>query len=211
MGNFSGKPARALVGVEAAAPVAARILEQLYAGRTTTWYPVPDSVARRKVCAVSGMPAKEICAARTTDYCIRGVSSDQPCSVHEKIKEKIVEVWPVELAAWFKHQGRQWAEKTPVPFFAAKPKIISPPPKQTYVLAPFQQVGTGQADAGAASQNVLLKAASRGDKVYWFVDNTLYRACSAQDQTFWPLQPGTHKIVCADDSGRSASVVINVQ
>jgi penicillin-binding protein 1C len=198
MGNFSGRPARALVGVEAAAPVATRIMEQLYAGKTPPWYPMPDSVAARKVCALSGMPGKDICAAQTTDYYIRGVSSDLPCSVHVQAPEGIVEAWPVELAAWFRSHGQD-REARAAGNPRCPPKIVSPASRQTYVLA------------DASAQRVLLKAASGDDRVYWFIDDTLYRACSPSEQTFWPLRPGTHKIVCADEGGRAASVVIDVQ
>ena len=208
MGNFSGMPAKALVGVEAAAPVAAGIMERIYGDRAPTWYPVPKGVVTRKVCAVSGMPAKEICAAQKTDYCIQGVSADVPCTVHQLVKvdgetrqERVVESWPTALASWFRAHGQDRGAPPAVADQSHNPKIISPAPRQTYCLA----------DAGASSQKVLLKAACAGDRLYWFVDDTLYRSCSSQDQTFWPLQPGRHKIVCADDSGRSAATVINVQ
>jgi penicillin-binding protein 1C len=208
MGNFSGKPANALVGVEAAAPVAARIMERIYGNLSPTWYAVPKGIVTRKVCAVSGMPAKDICAAQRTDYCIQGVSADVPCTVHQLVKaegepgqEQVVESWPTALAAWFRAHGQHRGAPPAASDPGLKPKILSPAPRQTYCLA----------DAGASSQKVLLKAACAGDRLYWFVDDTLYRSCSSQDQTFWPLQPGRHKIVCADAAGRSASTVINVQ
>ena len=82
-----------------------------------------------------------------------------------------------------------------------KPRILSPVSQQTYVLA----------EGEGSHQELLLKAATAGAKVHWFVDGALYRTSSPMEQTFWPLQRGTHKVVCSDESGRSASAVIHVQ
>ena len=54
LGNFNGKPARALVGMTAAAPVAARILDQISRPGLRTWYRRPESwwLDRRPPCVV---------------------------------------------------------------------------------------------------------------------------------------------------------------
>ncbi len=44
LGNFNGKSSKALVGLEAATPVAVRIFDWLYAGKTLVWYAKPAMV-----------------------------------------------------------------------------------------------------------------------------------------------------------------------
>ncbi len=44
IGNFNGKSSKALVGLEAATPVAVRIIDWLYEGKSLVWFTKPDSV-----------------------------------------------------------------------------------------------------------------------------------------------------------------------
>lgn len=228
IGNFSGKPSAELVGIRAAAPVAAGIIEQLYGNRPISWYRMPDQVGSRTVCAVSGRPAGDNCPTTTTDLFIRGRSGDRPCSVHEiamidrktgtrlcrhcadgrAFDVRSVESWPAPLAAWFRqYDGSRvlsprhfpgCAGGSPV---AAPPRILSPADGESYVF--LSEIG--------GNQKLLLQARSDSDRLYWFVDGDLFTSSDVADRTFWALQRGRHTIVCADDVGRSSSVTIDVR
>jgi membrane carboxypeptidase/penicillin-binding protein PbpC len=142
---------------------------------------------------------------------IPGVSSERPCSIHVAVKSegetaaRVIEVWPDELGGWLRqHGGRPPAtSRTPgrMSDDGSKPQIISPMPRQTYVL----EEGAGD------RQKLLFQAASAGGRVYWFVDGALYRDCPPDEPTFWTLSRGDHKVTCSDDSGHSATVAISVQ
>jgi penicillin-binding protein 1C len=228
MGNFAGKRARGLVGMDAAAPVAARIMSLIYRENASTWYPLPACVGIRPICAASGMALGGNCKNRASDYFLRGISSAQPCSVHVAIRvdmetgcrlygscppgractERVVEIWPSGLAFWFSRHERYSAQVPPdfpgcalVGDRAPNPCILSPASRQAYV---FQE-------NAPLPQNLLLKAASASERVYWFIDGALYKDCPPDEQTFWPLQRGVHKVVCSDEFSRSASVVIDVR
>ena len=229
LGNFSGRPSKALVGLRAAAPVAARIIDQIHSDRPSKWFERPDRVGTREICASSGRPSGPHCRAPEEGLFIRGHSPEEACSVHTLVRidqqtgtrlcrhcspgreshEMTMEVWPVELADWFRtnQRGRTIAP----PHFAGcprliasgqSPKILSPPPGQTYLFRPRE---------GDRTQRVLLQAASSGGRLFWFVDGGLHAACASSEPTFWPLAKGRHTIICADHAGRSASVDIEVR
>ncbi|NQT21462.1 MAG: penicillin-binding protein 1C, partial [Planctomycetes bacterium] len=161
VGNFSGRPAKALVGIQAAAPIAARIMDQLHTGRPPGWFSRPEGIGRREVCSVSGMPAGEHCGARSAALYISGRSATRRCTIHEQVKidretgallcrncakgrdyaSKVVEAWPVQLASWLRvHQPDR--SLAPVhlagcrrtPDMKKRPRILSPAPGQTYLL-----------------------------------------------------------------------------
>jgi len=228
VGNFSGRAARCLLGLEAAAPTAARILDQVEADNRGDWFPMPDSLCSRPLCAVSGMPPGPHCPATVAGLVLRGHSSGRTCSVHVAARidpgtgtslcprcvagrnyvVRVCESWPVELAAWLRRHGHGDGLLPPhapdCPATApsdAPPRILAPANGQTYVLL---------ADGGG-EQRLSLKASGGTARLYWFVNGSLFATGSPLEPAFWPLARGDHRIVCADEAGRSAAVSISVK
>jgi len=227
LGNFSGRPAQGLVGIRAAAPVAARILDLAEAGAPAQWFPRPDSVEEGILCAVSGMPAGSHCRATIRGWLLKNRPADFTCTVHVAAKldaatgarlcprcmagrphvTRVVECWPPPLAAWLRHHG-QGARLAPphnpqcpsVAATGAPPRILSPSSGQTFVLLP-----------DAENQRLALKAASRSPTLYWFVDGSLFATASPFEPVFWPLRPGRHTLTCSDDSGHGVSLSFTVE
>jgi penicillin-binding protein 1C len=54
-------------------------------------------------------------------------------------------------------------------------------------------------------------AASGTDRLYWFIDGSLYSTLGPGDKAFYVPQPGDHDIVCSDDQGRSSSITITIK
>ncbi|HUT34061.1 MAG TPA: penicillin-binding protein 1C [Planctomycetota bacterium] len=226
LGNFSGRPCRELIGLHAAAPIAARILDQLEADGPSAWFAMPDSVELRPLCATSGMVPGPHCGATTPGLALRA-AGERTCTVHVAVKVdrttgerlcprcvagreyvvRVVESWPAELAAWLRRHGRHDALPPPHnPLCAtadaadAPPRILSPASGQSYILLP-----------DAAHQRLSLQATSRAGVLYWFVNGTLLTTSAPLEPAFWALEPGTHTVLCADEAGRSASVTICVR
>ncbi len=229
MGNFDGRPARALVGIEAAAPVAARILDRL-SEEAPGWYAPPPGLARVDLCAVSGVPPGPRCGTAVRDW---GIADRRPreetCPVHREIRvdagtgmqvcagcaggracaPRVVERWPADVAAWLRvHQpARPLAPPhvpgcTRAPASEPLPEILAPAAGQAYVL---------EAAGGDASSRLLLKAAARAGSLHWFVDGAFVATTAPLEPAFWPLARGTHTILCVTDAGRGRSVVIAVR
>jgi penicillin-binding protein 1C len=229
LGDFSGQPSRELVGQSAAAPVAARIIDQIQSGKPVAWFERPESVEDRKVCAVSGMSPGPCCGRLTDAPFIRGRSPEQACETHVQVKIDrdtgstlchacaagrtcdlhVAESWPAEVASWL----RIYEPTRPLapPHFAecpsladagSPPKILSPLPGQVFVLSQSQ---------GAQSQRLLLRAASSQSDLFWFVNQTLYRTAKAPAHVFWPLRRGRHTIACSNQVGQTHSVTIEVR
>ena len=228
LGNFSGSPSAALVGLEAAAPVACRIVRQLHRNEALSWYPKPEAVGARPVCALSGMPPGRHCPSTVPALYLKGVSRVHSCSVHTLASIdlrtglclcphcagtrprvlRVVENWPPELAAWFRGRGSARALMPPhftgcrsVCHGGPRPRILSPSDGQTFIL-------TGREDA---TQKLLLQATAATGRLHWFVNGMLYASRSPAERLFWIPQPGRHTIVCSDDAGRSGSVAIEVR
>jgi len=228
LGNFSAKPSTALVGIEAAAPVAARIMDQLHGPNSPSWYARPDSISTQKVCVLSGMPAGEHCPKMQEALCLKNRPAARTCTVHVVAKiddetgqclcprcskgrtytSRVVEKWPPALAAWFACHGAQHRLMPPhfsgcgaVCHDGVRPRILSPAADQTYILN-----GTD-----LQTQKLLFHATGNSDTLYWFVNDTLYNTSSSSGKLFWPLKKGAHKITCADTAGRNDSVIINVE
>ena len=230
LGNFSGKPDRGLIGVKAAAPVAAdligraKLVARLHGDGSPAWFARPDGVEVREVCSLSGMPPNEHCPAVSRELFIRGRSPVERCTVHQHLDAgDIVEVWPAEIDAWLRENasGRHLPPEggsspshmqaggaiAPPAHVTARlqrpPRILSPAAGQTLVVL----------DAGrsSASQDLTLKAASAARRLHWFVDGAFHATASPGQQVFWPIERGAHTIVCCDDSGSSSTVTIHVQ
>ena len=229
LGNFDGRGAPALVGVQAAAPVAFEVFRELYRDRPWTWYEPPGDVERRRVCTVSGEPAGPDCPATRLAWRLRG-RSRPPCRVHRRVlvdadtghllcpvcarahraRWQPVTVHPPPLARWMAAHGQ-----APDPLPPHRPDcpavrhgeglaILSPADGHRFVLAP---------DRPADDQQVALRAAAPADarRLFWFADGRLIARREPSRPAHWPLASGRHALRCVDDRGRSATIHVVVE
>ncbi len=73
LGNKSGRPAAALVGIAAAAPVAGDILTRVCGRGAIVPLPPPRSTEPVLLCAASGLPAGPSCGARQPGFRVQGI------------------------------------------------------------------------------------------------------------------------------------------
>jgi penicillin-binding protein 1C len=213
LGNFSGKSSKALVGIEAATPLAVEIFDWLYLSRPAPWYKRPDSVGERLVCALSGEPVGKNCPHAVKALYIKGRSIGKRCTVHKKVfvdQEKVYPVWPKELASWLRENDPSYIE--PPDYLSAKgkitksgnkPKILSPSPGCEYFITSSQ----------ASQRKLPLKAQAAYDskQLFWFIDGKYFNKIEPGEKLFWEMEKGTHKIICSDNYGRSSEVEIRVR
>lgn len=228
LGNFSGRPARGLVGISASAPALFEIFRQIYNGKPSGWYQLPPEIKTIPVCAVSGLPVGPDCQTNRLELALKH-PFNKTCSVHQaimvddatgkqlcpvcapgrKYHYQTVEIWPPEINKWWLTHGRQTV-MTP-PHLPDCPRIkennglriTSPPAGQNYTLLNNQTW---------TPQKIRLDVATSAGttQVYWFIDDQFYQQASPEESVFWLLQRGKHTISCIDSEGRSSSVFISV-
>jgi penicillin-binding protein 1C len=200
-GNPDGRPSPALIGGEAAAPMAGEVFRRLYPGGDGPWYRRPVNVVERTVCARSGQPAGASCPARVGDLAIAGVSPSYPCRVHRP--GETGEFWPEAITAYLKENGLEKCARIGEQIRKKRPAIVSPAAGQTFALLP---------ELPAIPQGLTLSAsAPEAERVFWFVDGALFAESSPASSEFWPLQRGEHVILCSDKEGNADRVRIRVE
>lgn len=201
LGNPDGTPAPALVGIEAAAPLAFDLMRALYPHGLAPWFRQPAGIARRDTCTLSGRPASSACTRCIHAAYIAGVSDPAPCTMHgiagmQGERDGVAQRWPAAVATYLAGIG------VPASAGGDALSIVSPPDSSTYILA-----------SASAAQSIRLASAggARGARQYWFVDDALLSAGPADQEVSWRLQQGAHSIVCADERGNTAVATITVE
>ncbi len=190
VGNPRGGTDIRLVGIEAAAPSALALFRGLYPDGAGPWYTRPPGLTRCRICPSSGMRAGPRCPVTTEGDTIEGVSDPVPCRGHAdsgSMAEGVGEPGgPVAAPAG----GR------------ARLAIASPADGARYIRGdtlPLER------------QAVALKATGAEGDVWWFVNRRPCGKTAGDGSLPWPLEPGTHRITCADAAGRTAAVTIAVR
>lgn len=181
LGNFSARPARVLVGVDVAAPLAMKVFDWLYLKKPAPWYQTPSSIGERKVCALSGEPVSDNCPHSMTDLYIKYCSVARKCTVHQKVAVESSKAINLDKN---------------------KPKIISPSHRCEYFISGMQ---------GDQKLKLEATGATNADTLYWFVDGKFYNSSNIGSNIMWDMELGMHRITCSDSLGRSASVIVVVR
>ena len=196
VGNPDGSSAEGLVGREAAVPIAWDLFRQLYPDNAGPRFARPAGVERRALCAVSGCAPGPHCAHRVEDWAIAQVSRREICPVHRAGPE---DAWPAAVASFLARRA------APAPEEAAEAvRILAPARGSSY---------RWMAGLETDAQRLALEAASdrAGEAIHWFVDDRSVGTARAGQPLFWPLERGTHQIVCSTARGLSDRVQIAVE
>ncbi len=196
VGNSDGSSADELVGRKTATPIAWDLFRRLYPDNDGPWFARPAGVVERTVCAASGCAPGPHCAHRIADWSIAQVSRREPCMVHRTGAEA---VWPAAVASL---PDRRAESKPAEPVEAVR--IRTPARGSVFRRMP---------EFGADAQRLALDAASDcvGETLHWFVDDRPVGKSRAGEPLFWPLERGTHQIVCCTARGPSDRVEIAVE
>ncbi|MCU0439082.1 MAG: penicillin-binding protein 1C [Raineya sp.] len=229
VGNFTGEGVPELTGSEIATPLLFDVFNNL-PNTNPKLLEAPQNIQFRLVCAESGLPPNEFCTNQVTDYYIPLISPSQTCqhlkeyyvSADEKFiylpdclpqsgyKKKMYPNLSANLLAYYESEKIPY-EKTPVLHAdcgqyiengqSDAPQIISPVDKKVYIIPEKN------------TPDLLLKAYIHNDskKIYWYLDDKLYKEISPQENAFFRPSLGKTKITCVDEKGRSMSIEIMVE
>ena len=184
IGQPDGESDEALVGVEAAAPVAWDIFRGLYPQGDGPWFARPEGLKKRSVCAVSGCPLGPQCEHAVEDWYLAGASLFAPCPVH----------------------GRS----TTAPAVSAAGRTRDAPDALRITSPAAGTVFRMLEHWSGDRQQIALRAgggAGAGD-LHWFIDDQYYGQGGG---LFWPIERGSHQLVCCNAQGQSDRVRIVVE
>ena len=85
LGNFDGKGAPMLSGVDAATPILFALFTALTGQDTHRWYTIPEQLKTREVCVLTGALPSPHCPTRKSDVYIPGISSVKTCTIHKRV------------------------------------------------------------------------------------------------------------------------------
>ena len=190
-GNPNGTSWPGLIGAQASAPIAMKILRVI--SPKSTWYEIPNGLILREVCSLSGKPPTALCPSVKMDWAIDGVTQTFPCDMHSIKSGQTV----VKLPAAFR--TNQNDNNTAVKNQSSELKIISPIPGASYFAAPFD-----------TERKIPMKTEGAINRVWWYLDGK-YIGTSLPDNTFFhDIPDGEHVVSVADEQGRSAVVNVKV-
>ena len=229
VGNMDGRPVKGISGAVHAGPILFELFRAVEEHGSRLAMPPGLNIAEVEVCAESRQLPGANCPRRVMAKIIPGRTRLGPCPVHAQIlvdeatglrlegdcllthaaKPRIVAQYPAELVSWWRAVGIPF--ETPpqtAPGCGASgkegPRIVSPSPATPYKL---------RRDAPAVFQQIVLAAdvPAGSRSLSWYVDGELAAQGEPGARLFWQPSPGTHRLVVADDRGRSDAVTVRVE
>jgi penicillin-binding protein 1C len=218
VGNFNGSPATQLSGDSAAGPLFFDLFQAIIKD-PTKWFAKPVGVEQRFVCGLCGLPGNTYCPNTTKELyipSIEGTVTNDTCQVMQKVEtaegDKLIQVWPAELAAFFHRHGLPVND---VPGYQAKkmagqryfPPVIQSPVKGAEYIRRNN-------DLSDDLQKIKLQAAvtNRIKTVQWYLDEKLIIETDRPYQPIFISPPaGDYKITLIDDTGGMDSVKLKVE
>ncbi len=236
LGNFNGKPSRALVGADAAAPVALSLIKELRQGPAdrAPWPDRPASGLKTvKLCAETGLVARSVCpstidADAIVDADGKTLVLPPPCMIHrvilvdkdtgyevcdacmtsKTVEKKSVAFWPVGIEDYLEKHGLNTHPQH-------EPSCTkSQNENRPKIISPVKQTNYVEDNTrGSNVQKIELKVQTPPDTTYlwWYANNVLVAHGSPADKLWWIPAAGSYVISVTDEFGRADSVEILVE
>ncbi|MHC1788808.1 penicillin-binding protein 1C [Solidesulfovibrio sp.] len=229
VGNMDATPIAGISGAVHAGPILFELFRALEPHGSRSTAATGLNIGDIEVCAESRQLPGPGCTRRVTATIIPGRTRLGPCPVHRQMlvdaatgegltadclagreaATVAVADYPAELVSWWRSVGIPF-ESPPPPAPGCLgtagdgPRIVSPSPATGYAIRPgippeFQQIALS-ADAPAAVR-----------RLSWYVDGQLAAQGAPGERLFWQPTPGAHRLVVADDQGRSHAVTVRVE
>ncbi|WP_375447471.1 penicillin-binding protein 1C [uncultured Fibrella sp.] len=235
VGNFSGVGVPDLSGANTATPLLFQVFNAIDYNTPTGWFrpPLGGKLASRQVCSESGDVPERTCEGRAVDYYIMGVSRASRCQhqttvwtnaagtlsycAHcrptgiDSLSRPVARLYPnlaPEVVAWYAASNRPYAA---IPLHnpacervfgtGVAPLITSLNQNSTYFINPKKP----------ADMALVCQVANDVQRVYWYLNEKLYRATKPTETLFFTPTPGALTVACADDKGRVSRVRVLIR
>jgi penicillin-binding protein 1C len=239
VGNHDWRTTNGLTGASAAAPIAHGVFEEIQAlrpqlrpaGERSAW-PLPPTVVRRTVCALSGALAEPDCPQRQEELFRAGSEPVETCTVHRRVRidrrnglragsgcdRRFVAEWPMidlppEYGPWARAAHLEVAPKAESPLCPsrepepgpAKVRILSPRPPARILLDP-------ETPPALATLKLAARVTPAEEEIVWLVDDAPVARVGWPHEARWRLVAGRHVIrAVALRGGQSAPVTVTVE
>jgi penicillin-binding protein 1C len=226
-GNFSGVGNPALSGADIATPLLFRIFNTLDYDADREWYAPPQECELRMVCAQSGKVPSSFCTDILMDYFIPGVSATEAC---DHVKEIIVSAdesisYCLNCMPETGYKRKIFPKLAPemVHFLHANHALTQPIPPHNPACERIFSEGAPQITSPVNGTEYLIsknepeplqlecKTGNDVSKVYWYIDDVLYKSAQAGTKQFFMPAEGQVKISCVDDKGRNRDITVVVK
>ncbi|MCL1927002.1 MAG: penicillin-binding protein 1C [Syntrophorhabdaceae bacterium] len=236
LGNFDGSGNKALVGVDAAAPLFFSIADALMATDSAIKAPrlQPLSIIQIDVCQASGDLPNADCPRTVKTLFIPGVSPIKVSELHRAVmvdkrsgkmacppydprfvKREVFEFWPSDLQRLFAYAGvPRRLPPSPVDCGTSyagtvgiSPRIMSPLTGVTYQ----RRLSRGNDEDG---NSIALQAIADGDveTLYWFSGAAYIGSSASGKDLLWKnASSGRHTVRVVDDHGRADARTVTVE
>ena len=227
VGNFSGEGAPDLTGADIATPLLFEIFNNIDYNSANSWFFKPNDLKFRFVCPETGKLPGEYCEHTIVDYYIPNISNAERCEHLKPIlvsadnrysycnhcipeggyKKKIFPNISSDLIDYYTSKGINFEaipEHNPRCSRIQEsnaPKITSPVNSKEYIV-----------DKNDLAE-IALKCNAHNDvkKVFWYINNQLYKEAFSYEKIFIKPTEGKMKISCSDDKGRNSDISIVVK
>lgn len=226
-GNFSGVGVPDLNGAGTATPLLFRIFNVIDYDSDREWFSMPEGIDIRMVCSETGMIPSGFCTNLISDEFIPLISSTLPCdhmtevpvSADEKIsyciecmpaagyKKKLYRNYSQDMQEYLLERNMAFERIPPHNpecqriFKSGEPVIVSPVDNFEYFISKH------------SPEPLMLscKASLDASRVYWYVNDKLYKSAGPTEKLFFMPEEGRIKISCSDDKGRNRDIYITVK
>lgn len=230
VGNPTGRGQKGISGGEHAAPLLFDLFRAIEGDGAKPQKPAVLKLSTIEVCKQSHMLPTPFCAERVRVTYIPGrsripmdnyskqvfVDSETgemllgDCIETRPSQARIITIYPPELVAWWRAEGREVPSVPPLSRFCndvppqLPPRIVSPDESTPYRVL----LGT---PGEYQKLQLIARASPEVERLYWYQDGKLVASAQPDARVFIALETGTHNLVVVDSSGRSHSITYEVE
>jgi penicillin-binding protein 1C len=225
VGNADNAPMFHVSGITGAGPIWHDFMTWALKDRPPQAFVRPDGFIETEICALSGKLPNRHCPHRRSELFIAGTEPTERCDIHqlfrldlatglqaiedtpaERVRERVYAVYPPEAQAWAVGQGIP--QPPPLPETHVVPSKADPGTEAALleIVSPFQLDRYRISSAlPLKDQRIMIKARPGGRvpfvRVTLFVDNEPLESFDRPPyRTWWPLQPGDHRIYAVGET-----------
>ena len=196
MGNFSGEPTKNLTGLDTSSKALFEVFSFLSRYEKPSWFKKPHNVLKREICTDAIKFGK--CRTLEEDYVIKNVTLKRPCKLlRAEVLAYLSEKKVLIQEDMMKHKCYNiWLSYPPL--------INSIYNKQVIIRNLQNKLNLPQ---------IMLKCYSfkENQTITWLIDNDIPIKGKSQEEVFYKLDNGKHRIACLDEASLMSEVNIIIK